>query len=75
LILKDIYNALYSYNSEDIAIIKDYINNHTLNIGKKISDIITTFNANNNIITYEKPNGNNNIVAETFNYVYFQYPK
>ena len=50
LILKDIYNALYSYNSEDIAIIKDYINNHTLNIGKKISDIITTFNANNNIV-------------------------
>ena len=75
--LKNIYNALYSYNSEDIAINENYINNHTLNIGKKISDIITTFNTTydttfniNNIITYENPN----LQSILDNYVYFQYP-
>lgn len=75
--LKEIYNALYLYNSKD-ASIKPTI---TFNNSKKILDIIGAFNINH--VSYENPINKQAVNMDSYyhpqpisnNYVYFKYPE
>ena len=75
--LKEIYNAVYLYNSKE-ASIKPTI---TFNNDKKILDIIDGFNINH--VSYENPKNKQAVNMESYyhpqlisnNYVYFKYPE
>jgi len=75
--LKEIYNALYLYNSKD-ASVKPTI---TFNNSKKILDIIGAFNINH--VSYENPINKQAVNMDSYyhpqpisnNYVYFKYPE
>jgi hypothetical protein len=75
--LKEIYNALYLYNSKD-ASIKPTI---TFNNSKKILDIIGAFNINH--VSYQNPINKQAVNMDSYyhpqpisnNYVYFKYPE
>jgi hypothetical protein len=75
--LKEIYNALYLYNSKDASIKPIVRFNNT----KKILDIISSFNINH--VSYENPINKQAVNMESYyhpqpisnNYVYFKYPE
>jgi len=75
--LKEIYNALYLYNSKDASIKPKIIFNNS----KKILDIVGAFNINH--VSYENPINKQAVNMESYyhpqpisnNYVYFKYPE